>query len=105
MKLWIALALLLAPLQCGAPPREHPEYEDSPAEAVWDLSEELGEAGDAAGRRRALEFLIERYPSSRFAERARVVLERESPRPESPEPDAPDRDAPERGSSDRAPAP
>ena len=72
--LGLAAVLLLAPLQCGAPPREHPEYEDSPAEAVWDLSVELGEAGDAAGRRRALEFLIERYPSSRFAERARVTL-------------------------------
>ena len=74
----LGLALALAPLQCGAPPREHPEYEDSPAEAVWDLSVALGEMGDAAGRRRALELLIERYPSSRFAERARVTLASES---------------------------
>lgn len=74
----LAAALLLAPLQCGGPPREHPEYEDSPAEAVWDLSVQLGEAGDAAGRRRALEFLIERYPSSRFAQRARLTLASEA---------------------------
>lgn len=81
MRALALLALLLAPLQCGAPPREHPQFEDSPAEAVWDLSEELGRAGDAAGRRHALEFLIERYPSSRFAERARVVLAREAGEP------------------------
>ena len=75
MRALALLALLLAPLQCGAPPREHPQFEDSPAEAVWDLSEELGRAGDAAGRRHALEFLIERYPSSRFAQSARADLE------------------------------
>lgn len=78
MRAALALLLMLAPLQCGAPPGEHPRYEDSPAQAVWDLSEKLDAMGDSAARRRALEFLIERYPSSRFAERARVILARES---------------------------
>ncbi len=73
----LALMLALAPLQCSRPPAEHPEYEDSPAEALWDLSERFREAGDEAARRRTLEYLIERYPSSRFAERARVTLDRE----------------------------
>ncbi|HJL17321.1 MAG TPA: hypothetical protein RMH99_16760 [Sandaracinaceae bacterium LLY-WYZ-13_1] len=73
-----ALLLALAPIQCGSPPRERPELEDSPAEALWDLSVRFDEAGDAAGRRRTLEYLVERYPSSRFAERARVVLGRQS---------------------------
>ncbi len=71
---FLALAVLLAPLQCGRPPSDHPELEDSPAEALWDLSDRFHEAGDEAGRRRTLEYLIERYPSSRFAERARVTL-------------------------------
>ncbi len=75
----LAVALALAPLQCGGPPREHPEYEDSPAEALWDLSERFAQAGDDDARRRTLEYLIERYPSSRFAERARVTLAREAP--------------------------
>lgn len=70
----LALALLLAPLQCGSPPEEHPEFEDSPAEALWDLSERFREAGDDDGRRRTLGYLVERYPSSRFAERARLAL-------------------------------
>lgn len=74
----VAFAIVLAPLQCGGPPREHPEYEDSPAEALWDLSERFGDAGDEAARRRTLEYLIERYPSSRYAERARVTLGRDT---------------------------
>jgi hypothetical protein len=76
VKALFAIALLLAPLQCGRPPSEHPYYEDSPAEALWDLSERFQADGDEAGRRRTLEYLIERYPSSRFAERARVTLGR-----------------------------
>jgi hypothetical protein len=74
----LAIALALAPLQCGSPPSEHPELEDSPAEAVWDLSERFAAQGDDDARRSTLEYLIERYPSSRFAERARVALGRAS---------------------------
>ena len=73
----VALALTLAPVQCGSPPRERPEFEDSPAEALWELSERFEAAGDHAARRRTLEYLIERYPSSRFAIRAERVLDRE----------------------------
>jgi hypothetical protein len=72
----------LAPLQCSRPPQEHPMYEDSPAEALWELAERFGEQGDGAARRRTLEYLVERYPASRFAEAARVALReslRESP--------------------------
>jgi len=73
----VALVLALAPMQCGAPARDRPEWEDSPAEAIWDLSERFAADGDPAGRTRTLEYLIERYPSSHFAERARVALGRE----------------------------
>ncbi len=72
----LAALLALAPVQCGSSPRDRPEFEDSPAEALWDLSERFGAAGDDEGRARTLEYLIERYPSSRFAERARVTLGR-----------------------------
>lgn len=75
--LCFAALIALAPIQCGQPPREHPEFEDSPAEALWDLSERFAAEGDDAARRQTLDYLIERYPSSRFAERARVTLGRE----------------------------
>ena len=73
-----ALLIALAPLQCGTSPRG-PEFEDSPGQALWELSEQFEEDGDEPARRRTLEHLIERYPSSRYAERARVVLGRTEP--------------------------
>lgn len=74
MRFLFALLLALAPVQCGSSPREHPEFEDSPAETLWDLSERFAADGDEEGRTRTLDYLIERYPASRFAERARVTL-------------------------------
>ena len=74
----LALGLIfLAPIQCGSAPRDRPEFEDSPAQALWELSERFEAEGDEDARRRTLEHLVERYPSSRFAERARVALGRD----------------------------
>ena len=70
-----ALALLAgAPLQC--PSRAPPELarEDSPAEALWGLAERFGRDGDLRARGATLRHLVERYPASRFAERARLAL-------------------------------
>jgi TolA-binding protein len=76
----LALAIaLLAPLQCSRPPQEHPRYEDNPAEALFDLATRFGQEGDEAARRRTLEYLMERYPGSRFAEAARVALREPAP--------------------------
>lgn len=73
----LAVSALLggAPLQCAGEPDEPAlrRYE-TPPEALWDLAERFSAAGDVAGRRRTLEFLVERYPSSRFAHRAREEL-------------------------------
>ena len=80
--LYLAALVALAPIQCGHPPQEHPELEDSPAEALWDLSEHFAAEGDDAARRQTLDYLIERYPSSRFAERARLALGREGDAPQ-----------------------
>lgn len=73
-----ALAVL-APLQCSGPPPESPRYEDTPAEALWELAARFGRAGDEAARRRTLEYIVERYPSSRFAQAARHELEGATP--------------------------
>lgn len=74
--LLVALSAVLAPIQCGSPPRERPEFEDSPPEALWDLSVHFEDAGDRPARDRTLRFLLDRYPSSRFAEHARDILDR-----------------------------
>ncbi|MFO0601760.1 MAG: hypothetical protein U0324_01240 [Polyangiales bacterium] len=64
----------LAPLQCPSTPPPERAREESPAEALWLLAERFGQQGDAGGRRATLAFLVERYPASRFAERARLAL-------------------------------
>jgi len=78
---WLAICLFAwAPIQCGSAPEE-PRLEDSPAEALWGPSERFAETGDEAARRRTLEYLMKRYPSSRYAERTRVALEDEESAP------------------------
>ncbi|MEZ4405742.1 MAG: hypothetical protein R3A52_04485 [Polyangiales bacterium] len=69
MRAALALMLALAPLQC--PSRRPPDLarEETPGEALWAL-ERFAAAGDVASQRETLRFLVERYPSSRFAPRA-----------------------------------
>ena len=65
--------LAAAPLQCPSRQTAAAAREESPPEALWDLAERFAAQGDprAAGATRA--YLIERYPASRFAERARLA--------------------------------
>ncbi len=63
-----------APLQC--PSRAQPELarEESPADALWQLSERFAAQGNTAARDETLRYLIDRFPTSRQAERARLAL-------------------------------
>lgn len=71
----LALLLLLrAPIQCASDPDPNRRLEDTPSEALWRLAERFEADGDLAARRIALEEIVERYPSSAEAERARVAL-------------------------------
>lgn len=74
IRLVLALALS-APFQCASDPDPNRRLEDSPAEALWDLAERFESEGDTAARRTTLEQLVERYPSSSEAHRAREELE------------------------------
>ena len=70
----IGLALLIssAPFQCGsgsAPPRE-----ETAGDALWALSEDFEAKGDHASARHTLEFLVQKYPSSRHADDAQRKL-------------------------------
>lgn len=80
----LAAALAFAPLQCGSAPDPDRRREDTPAEALLGLAERFGEEGDEAARRQTLEYLVERYPDSREAQRARAWLEREGASAGSP---------------------
>lgn len=76
LALFLSGFLTLAPLQCGGTPDPDRRLEDSPEEALMGLADRMREQGDEDGRRRTLEYLIERYPSSREAEQARLELGR-----------------------------
>ena len=68
------LALSSAPYQCAREPDPNRRIEDDPAETVYKLSERFKTEGKADARASTLRFLIERYPTSRFAKLARLEL-------------------------------
>jgi hypothetical protein len=69
-----AAVFAIAPLQC---PHENDAahcWDDAPGDGLWDLAQKFREAHDDAGARRTLQFLVDRYPSSRYAPAAREQL-------------------------------
>lgn len=78
LALFVAAALAVtAPFQCASDPDPDRAMEDSAPRALWDLSVRFEAEGNEQARRTTLEQLVERYPSSRYAQRAQVVLEDE----------------------------
>ena len=76
--LTLALSLLLlgaAPFQCSSDPNPTRRLQDTPAEALWQLAEQFRADGNEAARRTTLTRLVERYPGTREAERAQMVLD------------------------------
>jgi TolA-binding protein len=72
-------AALYAPFQCGSRvPPEH-RMEDDAAEVLYKLAEKFKTEGNAGAHAETLRFLVERYPTSRFAERAKIDLEETGP--------------------------
>ncbi len=88
MKLPVALLTLAlfgsAPFQCASDPDPEHRIEDTPAEALWSLSERFRGEGNDAARRTTLEQLVDQYPNSREAERARLVLGGREVEPDPP---------------------
>jgi len=62
-----------APYQCGRSP-EATVREETPGEALYHVAERLRKDGDEQGYKTTLRYLVERYPSSRFAVAARADL-------------------------------
>ena len=72
--LLLSSALSLAPFQCAGDPDPSRAIEETPGEALYSLAGEFKKHGDDAAWRETLQYLIERYPSSRFAEAAKTDL-------------------------------
>ena len=66
--------LATAPLQCGHTPDAELREDETPGDALWQLALRFQAAHDAAGEKRTLEYLVERYPASRWVSPARDEL-------------------------------
>jgi hypothetical protein len=79
MLLRAALAAALAsvaPIQCGHTSDAELQEDETPGDALWRLAGRFREGHDVAGEQRTLEYLVERYPASRWVAPARAELER-----------------------------
>lgn len=71
----VVLALcsaLLAPYQCAT--AEHRPLEDTAPKSLWLMAERFEKEGQTSAREVTLKQLIEQYPGSRYARRARAAL-------------------------------
>jgi hypothetical protein len=66
--------LATAPLQCGHTSDASLREDDSPGDALWALAAEFRDAHDEAAERRTLQYLVARYPASRWVKAAREEL-------------------------------
>jgi outer membrane protein assembly factor BamD (BamD/ComL family) len=74
----VAFAFAAAPLQCAHDTDPAHCWDDAPGDGLWDLARRFRDHHDDAAARGTLEFLVERYPSSRYAPAAREELARET---------------------------
>jgi hypothetical protein len=70
----LGLALAIAPFQCGHERDPSLRWDETPGDALWNLAGRFREQHDEAAARQTLEYLVERYPSSRWAQAARDEL-------------------------------
>lgn len=75
----VALSFLGAPFQCASDPDPARRMEDTPSEALWNLSERFGEQGQDEARLETLREIVRSYSNSREAERARLMLDEAMP--------------------------
>jgi hypothetical protein len=74
-----ALSFSFAPFQCARTPDPNERREDSPGDALWELAQDFQAHHDDAAARGTLSYLVEKYPSSRYAPAAREALARHEP--------------------------
>lgn len=73
----ISVALLAtAPMQCGHTSDANLREDDTPGDALWSLATEFREGRDEAAEKKTLEYLVARYPASRWIPAAREELAR-----------------------------
>lgn len=71
----VIAAVAKAPFQCASEIDPNRRLYEDPSEVLYDLAERFKASGERRARVDTLRFLVERYPSSRFAGMARQDLE------------------------------
>lgn len=62
-------------MQCARDTEPDKALEEQPGDALYKLAEQFREGGKVEARLATLRYLVEHYPSSRFAERAKQEIE------------------------------
>jgi TolA-binding protein len=70
----LAAASFSAPLQCRSKPDPNLRYEDTAGDALWALGEKFEKENNDAAARETWLYLVEKYPSSRYAPAAKEKL-------------------------------
>jgi hypothetical protein len=70
------LLLATAPLQCGHSSDARLREDETPGDALWTLAAQFREAHDEGAEKRTLQYLVSRYPASRWVTAAREELGR-----------------------------
>jgi hypothetical protein len=65
-----------APFQCGHAPDPSLRQDDDAGDALWALAQKLESEHDEEGAKKALRFLVARYPSNRHVPAAKDELSR-----------------------------
>jgi len=65
-----------APLQCGHTPEAELQEDETPGDALWRLAQKFHDRGQTAAERQTLQYLVERYPASRWIAPAKEALAR-----------------------------
>jgi outer membrane protein assembly factor BamD (BamD/ComL family) len=73
--LLLAAATATAPFQCARKVDPEQRLEEEPAEALYNLAERFKAQGDEHARAETLRYLVQKYPSSRFALMAKDDLQ------------------------------
>ena len=75
----VCAALGWAPMQCASEPNPAERRYETPGEALYGLADQFKAKGDQGAWRSTLEYLVARYPNSRFAKMAKDDLEAAAP--------------------------
>jgi hypothetical protein len=70
------LLLATAPLQCGHTSDASLREDETPGDALWALAAQFRDAHDESAEKKTLQYLVSRYPLSRWVPAAREELAR-----------------------------